>query len=220
MTDHGTTPPPGGARTAGGAGRGEPWGTDGAERGRVLTVPNAISVLRLLLVPVFAVLLADGQDLWALVVLAVAGASDWLDGKLARALNQRSRLGELLDPAADRLFIAVTLVMLVIRDVVPLWLLVAIVLRDVVLSVVLAVLSRAGIGPLPVHLVGKAGTFALLYAFPLLLLGEWAGTVGVVAGVLGWAFACWGVGLYWLAGAVYVRQAVGELVRVRREAPA
>lgn len=219
MTDHRTRPTSRGARGRPRADDVPHTGAAAAGRAGVLTVPNAISVMRLLLVPVFAVLLAGGEDLWALVVLAVAGASDWLDGKLARALDQRSRLGELLDPAADRLFIAVTLVMLVVRDVVPLWLLVAIVLRDLVLSLVLAVLSRAGIGPLPVHLVGKAGTFALLYAFPLLLLGEWAGAVGLVAGILGWAFACWGVGLYWLAGAVYIRQAVRELVRARREAP-
>ncbi len=226
MADHGATPPPGGAPARDLAGahdevRDEGSGGAGGVGGSTtLTVPNAISAARLLLVPVFALLLVNGEDLWALIVLAVAGASDWLDGKLARVLDQRSRLGELLDPAADRLFIAVTLVMLVVRDVVPLWLLVAIVLRDLLLSVVLVVLSRAGIGPLPVHLVGKAGTFALLYAFPLLLLGAWSGPLGLVAGVVGWAFACWGVALYWLAGAVYVKQAVSELVRSRRRAVA
>ena len=182
----------------------------------VLTLPNAISAVRLLLVPVFAVLLMREQDGWALVVLAVAGASDWLDGTLARSMHQQTRLGELLDPAADRLFIVVTLVALTVRDIVPLWLVVAIVGRDVLLALVLVALAASGIGPLPVHFVGKAGTFALLYAFPLLLIAQWSGPVPVVAGVAGWAFAWWGIGLYWLAATIYLRQASAELRRTRR----
>ncbi|GGB94612.1 CDP-alcohol phosphatidyltransferase family protein [Cellulomonas carbonis] len=185
---------------------------------RVLTLPNVISAVRLLLVPVFAVLLLRGEDAWALGVLAFSGATDWLDGTLARRLGQQSRLGELLDPAADRLFILVTLVVLTARDVVPTGLLVAVVGRDLLLVVVLAVLMASHVGPLPVHVVGKSGTFALLYAFPLLLLAEWSGTVGLVAGVVGWAFAWWGMGLYWLAGGVYVWQAWTELRRRRATA--
>lgn len=176
-----------------------------------LTVPNLISVLRLLLVPVFAVLALRGQDAAALAVLVVAGASDWLDGRLARALNQQSRLGELLDPAADRLYILVTLLVLASREVVPWWLVIVIVGRDVLLTVVLVVLMARRVGPLPVHFVGKAGTFALLYAFPLLLLARWEGALGVVADVAGWAMALWGIALYWLAGALYVGQAVSVL---------
>jgi len=174
---------------------------------RVLTVPNVISLARLLLVPVFAVLIATGRDGWAVAVLAASGASDWLDGVLARRLGQVSRIGQLLDPAADRLFILVTLVGLAWRGVVPWWLLVVLVARDGVLSVMLLVLRRAGWAPLPVHLAGKAGTFALLYAFPLLLLASWGDPVGTVAGVLGWAFALWGVGLYWFSGLLYLTQA-------------
>lgn len=194
--------------------------SDGArvarDRSRVLTLPNIISGVRLLMVPVFAVLLVQGQDLAALVVLAASAASDWLDGTLARSMHQQTRLGELLDPSADRLFILVTLVVLTVRDVVPLWLLVAIVGRDVLLTVVLAVLLAARIGPLPVHFVGKAGTFALLYAFPLLLLAQWEGPVGIIAAVVGWAFAWWGVGLYWFAAVIYLRQAAGALRADRR----
>lgn len=182
---------------------------------RIATIPNAISAVRLLLVPVFTVLLLNDHDLWALGVLMVSGASDWLDGVLARSLDQQSRLGELLDPSADRLFILVTLIVLALRDVVPVWLLVAIVGRDVLLSLVLLVLLAARIGPLPVHFVGKAGTFALLYAFPLLLLAQWSGPLGLLSGVVGWAFAWWGVGLYWLAGVAYLRQAAVELRRLR-----
>lgn len=180
------------------------------------TVPNLISVARLVLVPVFAVLALGEQDAWALAVLVVAGASDWLDGRLARALNQQSRLGELLDPAADRLFILVTLLVLASRDVVPWWLVVVIVGRDVLLTLVLGALMARRIGPLPVHFVGKAGTFALLYALPLLLLAHWPGWLGATADIAGWAMALWGIALYWLAGAVYVRQAAAELRRAGR----
>lgn len=174
---------------------------------RVLTVPNVISLVRLLMVPVFAVLIAAGHDGWALGVLAVSGASDWLDGVLARRLGQVSRLGQVLDPAADRLFILVTLLGLAARGVVPWWLVVVLLAREAMLLVMLVVLARHGYGPLQVHLAGKAGTFALLYAFPLLLLAHWGGIVGDLASVLGWACAWWGVALYWFAGALYVRQA-------------
>ena len=189
--------------------------TDRRAASGILTVPNLISVLRLLTVPLFAWLALNGRDLAAFAVLAFAAATDWLDGRLARLLNQYSRVGELLDPAADRLFIFVTLVVLALRDVVPVWLVVVIVGRDVLLTVVLAVLMAVNAGPLPVHFVGKAGTFALLYALPLLLLAEAPGTVGVAADVAGWAFALWGIGLYWLAAALYLRQAVGVLRRPR-----
>lgn len=175
--------------------------------GRVLTVPNVISLLRLALVPVFAVLIVRGDDVWALAVLAVSGASDWLDGVIARRLNQVSRLGMVLDPAADRLFILVTLVALVWRGAIPLWLVLVLVTRDVLLACLMPFLARRRYGPLPVHFAGKAATFALLYAFPLLLLAEWPGVVGTTAAVLGWAFAGWGVGLYWFAAVLYLVQA-------------
>ena len=182
----------------------------------VLTVPNLISVLRLGLVPLFAWLALNERDLAAFGVLAAASASDWLDGRLARVLGQYSRLGELLDPAADRLFIFVTLVVLAVRDMVPVWLVVVIVARDLLLAVVLGVLMAVKAGPLPVHFVGKAGTFALLYALPLLLLASYGGVLGLIADVAGWAFAVWGIGLYWLAGALYVRQETGVLLERRR----
>jgi len=184
---------------------------------RVLTVPNMISLVRLLLVPVFAWMVVEGHDAWALAVLLVSGASDWLDGVLARRMNQVTRLGQMLDPAADRLFILVTLLGLAWRDVIPVWLVVVLVARDVVLGVMLVVLARAGYPPLRVHLAGKAGTFAIMYAFPLLLLSEWPPPVGDVAGVLGWACALWGVALYWFAGALYLTQAATVLHRDARD---
>jgi cardiolipin synthase len=172
-----------------------------------LTVPNVISMVRLALVPVFAVLIVAGHDEWALAVLAFSGFTDWLDGVLARRLNQVTRLGQVLDPAADRLFILVTLLGLAWRGVVPLWMLAVIVARDVMLVCVLPMLTRHGYGPLEVSFVGKAGTFCLLYAFPLLLLATTPGALGAVANVVGWAFTWWGIALYWLAGLQYVRQA-------------
>ncbi|NNU26326.1 CDP-alcohol phosphatidyltransferase family protein [Isoptericola sp. JC619] len=171
----------------------------------VWTVPNVVSMLRLALVPVFAVLIVVGEDVWALVVLAASGATDWLDGVLARRLNQVTKLGQMLDPAADRLFILVTLIGLTWRGVIPWWVLAVIVARDVMLAFLVRPLARRGYGPVPVTFVGKAGTFALLYAFPLLLLAAMPGGVGAVAHVIGWAFAWWGIGLYWLAGFQYVR---------------
>lgn len=168
------------------------------------TVPNAVSMVRLALVPVFAVLIVSGQDVWALVVLAVSGVSDWLDGFLARRWDQVTKLGQVLDPVADRLFILVTLVGLAWRELVPWWVVAAVLARDLMLTSLVPVLARHGYGPLPVSFVGKAATFALLYAFPLLLLAGSPGVVGDVAVVLGWAFTWWGIGLYWWAGLQYV----------------
>lgn len=180
--------------------------------GRVLTVPNVLSLLRLLLVPVFGYLIVTRQDGWALVVLAFAGLSDYLDGYLARAWHQESRVGELLDPAADRLYILATLLGLAYRELVPVWLVVAIVGRDVLLAGLLPLLARRGYGPMPVVFLGKAATFNLLYAFPLILLGQGDNPVAAVAEPVGWAFAGWGTALYWWTGWLYVRQA-GTLLR-------
>jgi CDP-diacylglycerol--glycerol-3-phosphate 3-phosphatidyltransferase len=177
---------------------------------RVLTVPNALSALRLAGVPLFLWLaLGPRQDGAALGVLAFAGVSDYLDGKLARVLNQTSRLGVLLDPLADRLYILATIVALTVRDVVPWWFAAALVGRDVflVLSVPPPVLRRLGLGTaLPVHYLGKAATFNLLYALPLLLLSAGDGWPAAAARPVGWAFAIWGTALYWWSGLLYAMQ--------------
>ncbi len=185
---------------------------------RVWTLPNALSVLRLLGVPLFLWLLLGPQaDGWAVVVLMVSGATDWADGALARSLGQSSRLGALLDPAADRLYIVATLVAFVLRDVVPLWLVAALVGRELVLGLALLVLRAHGYPPLQVHYLGKAATFILLYAFPLLLLADGAGPVASVVAPVAWALTIWGSALYLLAGVLYVVQVVG-LVRAERAA--
>lgn len=175
---------------------------------RVVTLPNALSALRLLGVPLFFwLILVPQADGWAVVLLAVAGFTDWLDGYLARKWNQITRVGQLLDPIADRLYILATLVGLLIRGIVPWWFVVALVSRDLILGVVLAVLKGRGVTGLPVHFLGKAATFCLLYAFPLLLLGDGTGWPADVARVAGWAFAVWGTALYWWAAVLYLGQA-------------
>jgi cardiolipin synthase (CMP-forming) len=183
---------------------------------RVATVPNALSLLRLLGVPLFLWLaLGPKADGWAVVVLVVSSFTDWLDGKLARLLHQTSRLGQLLDPAADRLYILATVLALSLRHIMPWWLAAVLIGRDVVLAGFLPVLKRLGYGPLPVHYLGKAATFNLLYALPLLLLGDGHATVNHVARIVGWAFAIWGTALYWWAGGLYAVQ-VRQLVRADR----
>ena len=187
---------------------------------RILTVPNVISLLRLLGVPVFLwLVLVPEADGAAVLLLVASGVSDYLDGVIARRFNQVSRVGQLLDPLADRLYILATLLGLGIRGIVPWWLLGLLVLRDLVLLVGLAGLRHRGVGPPPVHYLGKAATLNLLYAFPLLLLGDGAGPGATVARVVGWAFALWGAGLYWWAGLLYLGQyrRLGSSTRVAGE---
>jgi len=174
---------------------------------RVWTIPNLLSLLRLLGVPLFLwLVLGPEANGWAIGVLAFGGLSDYADGKIARRFNQSSRLGAVLDPAADRLYILATISALAARGVIPVWLAVAIPGRDVLLALTLPVLSRHGYGPLPVNFFGKAATLNLLYAIPLLLLADAGGGLGNVAQAAGWAFTVWGVGLYWWAGGLYVVQ--------------
>ena len=185
---------------------------------RVWTLPNALSVLRLLGVPLFLwLLLGPEADGWALAVLMVSGFTDWLDGKLARWLNQGSRLGALLDPAADRLYIVAALIALALRDIVPAWLVAVLVGRELVLGVALLVLRHYGYPPLQVHYLGKAATLLLLYAFPGLLLAYGSNPVAAVAEPIAWALTIWGTALYVLSGAFYLVQVAG-IVRKERAA--
>ena len=176
-------------------------------RNRILTIPNLLSGLRLAGVPLFLwLLLGPREDGWAIVVLAVGGFTDWLDGKLARLLDQYSRLGALLDPAVARLYILAALVARGIREVVPWWVVAALVARDLVLAACVVVLRGRGYGPFVVTYLGKAATFLLLYAFPLLLLGQGTGRIAAVALPLGLAFAVWGIVLYVYSGLLYLSQ--------------
>ena len=184
---------------------------------RIVTWPNALSAARLVGVPIFLWLVIVPQtaeaDLIAAGILGLAGISDWLDGKLARMLNQQSRLGQILDPAADRLYIAATIIALAVRGIIPWWLFAAIAGRELCVGIALLVLkSRTPYGALQVSFVGKTATLCLMYAFPLLFLGAHGGTAAEVVRVFGWAFAIWGIALYWWAAMLYVAQ-VRDLVK-------
>lgn len=194
-------------------------GTDRVDE-RILTVPNALSFVRLLLVPVFLwLVLGPEADGLALLVLMISGITDYLDGKLARSLNQASKIGAILDPVADRLYILAVVIGLGLRDIIPWWLAIILPLRDVFLFSLVPFLRTRGYSSLPVHFLGKAATASLLYAFPLLLLGDSTGTVADLANVFGWAFTIWGVALYWWGGILYGFQVRRLLVTTPRVAP-
>ena len=183
---------------------------------RVWTLPNVLSFLRLAGVPlVLWLILGPQADGLAVLVLALGGFTDWLDGYLARAWHQTSRIGQMLDPIADRLYILAVLIGLALREIVPWWLPVIIVGRDVFVVVLVPILKTRGYSSLPVHFVGKVATFCLLYAFPLVLLGSGQQGWLQVAWVLGWAFAIWGTALYWYAGGIYALQ----IIRFLRSTP-
>ena len=176
---------------------------------RIWTLPNILSMLRLAGVPLFLwLLLGPEADLWAAIVLGVSALTDWADGKIARRFGQTSHLGQLLDPAADRLYILSTLLAFVLRDFVPWWFVALLLARDLAVGVVLLMLRRHGYEALQVNYVGKAATFCLLYGFPLLLLAMAAEPVSQVALPLAYAFIIWGAALYLLAGGHYIRQTI------------
>ena len=190
---------------------------DDSTRNRVWTVPNLLSMIRLAGVPVFLwLILGPEADGWALALLMVSGVTDFLDGYLARRLGQMSTLGQILDPVADRLYILAVVIGLAIRDIIPWWVALVLPLRDLLLWGLVPLLRTRGYSALPVHFLGKAATFNLLYAFPLLLLGDGEGTVATLANVFGWAFAIWGIGLYWWAGILYAWQVRTLLARTER----
>ena len=189
----------------------------GAVGTRIWTIPNVLSMLRLALVPVFLVFIVIGDYVAALVVLVVASFTDLLDGYLARRLKQITRLGQLLDPAADRLYIFAALVGLAANELVPWWIVVIIVARDVFLLVLGIVLANHGYGPLPVHQLGKVATFALFFGLPVIMLGLAFPSVQPVSEPVGWAITLWGAFLYWWAGIIYAIETV-RVIRIPRVA--
>lgn len=181
----------------------------------MLTIPNVLSFLRLLMVPVFLALIVGGHDGYALLVLVISSITDFLDGHIARRFHQVSRLGQLLDPAADRLFIFAALVGLAFREVIPWWFFVALVARDVMLLILGIAGANFGYGPLPVHHLGKMATLFLFYALPILMIGQAFPDASFVTNPIGWAFALWGVFLYWWAGVIYLSETV-RIIRIPR----
>jgi cardiolipin synthase len=174
---------------------------------RVLTVPNVLSAVRLALIPVFVyLLLVPHADAWAVAVLVFSGLSDWADGKIARVLNQGSRLGVLLDPAVDRLYMATVPIAFGLRGIVPWWIVITLLVRDGLLAATLPLLRSRGLSALPVTYVGKAATFGLMSAFPLILLGQLDGSWSRVLLACGWAFLIWGLYMYLWAFVLYAVQ--------------
>lgn len=194
---------------------------------RILTVPNLLSVIRLAGVPLFLYLLLVRQaDGWALVILALSGFTDWADGKLARLLDQTSRLGAMLDPFVDRLYVVTTLIGFVVRGIIPWWVATVLIGRDVLLALTLPIYRRRGLPPPEVIYLGKAATFLLMCALPLMLAaqGDWA--LSTLARPWGHAFLIWGTVLYLWTAALYLAKAVataravplvGEARRARRD---
>jgi cardiolipin synthase len=191
---------------------------DGDTRDRVLTIPNALSVLRLVLVPVFLyLLLVRHANGWAVGILMFGGFSDWADGKIARLVpGQSSRLGELLDPLVDRIYMLIVPVALAIAGIVPWWFVAILIARDLLLAATLPLLRSRGLTALPVTYVGKAATFALMSGFPLVLLGQWPALWSRVVLACGWAFLWWGIAMYLWAAALYLIQVTTVARRMPR----
>lgn len=189
----------------------------GAAESRIWTIPNLLSMLRLALVPPFLVFIIVGDYVAALIVLIIASLTDLLDGFLARRLNQVTRLGQLLDPAADRLYIFAALLGLAANGLVPWWIVIVIVARDVFLLVLGVVLANHGYGPLPVHQLGKVATFALFFGVPVIMLGLAFPAVQPVSEPAGWAITLWGAFLYWWAGVIYAIE-TARVIRIPRVA--
>ncbi|MDZ4234661.1 MAG: CDP-alcohol phosphatidyltransferase family protein [Dietzia sp.] len=205
-----------GDRPGGGAATG-----DLAPQDRVLTVPNALSVVRLALLPVFLYLLliADATG-WAVAVLMFSGASDWADGKIARLFdNQSSRLGALLDPAVDRIYMVVVPVAMAVAGILPCWIVGLLLGRDLVLAATLPLLRSRGLSALPVTYIGKAATFALMSGLPLVLLGQYEATWARVVLAIGWGFLIWGLAMYLWSAILYLIQVsmvMRTMERIRR----
>lgn len=176
------------------------------ERGAIFTVPNCLSLLRIFLIPVFFFLLIKSYFAWTVLVLVISSLSDYLDGFLARKLGQVTILGAVLDPLVDRLYIFATLLGLLFVDLIPLWFLLGVVCREIFLLTLLPVLRKHGYKNLAVHFPGKVGTFCLLCAFPLFLLSKIGGQVGDFFDIVAWAFAIWGLALYWFSAFLYTKQ--------------
>jgi len=190
-------------------------------RDRVLTVPNVLSMIRLALVPVFLwLLLVAHADAWAIGILMFTGASDWADGKIARMMNQSSRLGELLDPAVDRIYMITIPIAFALRHFVPWWFVIALIARDGILAATLPALRSRGLTSLPVTYIGKGATFALMSGFPLILLGQFDGLWSRVVLAIGWGFTIWGFALYMWSFVLYMVQFVMVLRRMPKVARA
>ncbi|HIV57719.1 MAG TPA: CDP-alcohol phosphatidyltransferase family protein [Candidatus Stackebrandtia faecavium] len=183
---------------------------------RVWTWPNLVTFVRLSGIPVFCYLLMDTPfTLAAIIVLAVGGGTDWVDGFLARKLGQESRMGRLLDPLVDRLYILVAVSVLTLEGLLP-WQFTAVLLaREAVMATIVIILRWKGYESLSVHYVGKTATFIIFMSFPILVLAGVFESTEVWARPAGWALAWWGIVLYWLSAIIYLVQAIPLLRHLR-----
>lgn len=181
---------------------------------RVLTVPNVISFLRICSIPYLAVLIAQHKMWSALIVLAIAALSDCIDGYIARTFNQVSKLGQILDPIADRLLIVCSTLALAFAKIIPWWALALVVLRDAIMAILIVILAQYDYGPLPVNFMGKTGT-ALLMVTIVLFMIVFAIAAEPMLILYAAAIACaiWGITLYWFAGILYCIQAYKLLIK-------
>jgi len=184
---------------------------------RIFTVANAVSVVRLMAIPVFLWLVIEDRLLIAFVLLVVAVLTDFVDGMIARRMNEITKLGQFLDPFADRLFIAATVIALAIQDVVPWWFVIAVMLRDALLGIGGVVMARFGAATLPVKWWGKVATFAMLVVLPLFLLGAVVPEVGEITNPIAWVLALATVALYWVVGFSYLFDAISIAQKATRE---
>jgi cardiolipin synthase len=177
-----------------------------AARTRIVTIPNAISLARLACVPWFLVLLLrDDRPVAAGVLLAVLGATDWVDGYIARRFDQGSELGKVLDPTADRVLLIAAGVALVVDGSLPVWVGVVVLVREALILLAVVVLALAGARRIDVQWAGKAGTLALMFALPGFLLADNAsGAVRLVLEIATWIFTIGGLACSWYATVQYV----------------
>jgi cardiolipin synthase len=201
---------------------GEPVGEEHLDR--ILTVPNAITMVRLACIPLFLWMLF-GKD-WqtaAAVLLGVLGATDWVDGFVARRFGQVSTFGKVLDPTADRLLVGTAVISVMVYGAVPLWFGIATIAREVVVSVMVLLLASLGAARIDVLWVGKAGTFGLMFAYPTFLLAYGDATWQEPFKVIAWVTGIVGLALAWYAAGSYIgpaREALrkGRAARRSREA--
>jgi len=189
---------------------------------RILTAPNVITLVRLLCIPIFLWLLFGvHRQTAAAVLLAVLGATDWVDGYVARRYGQVSTLGKVLDPTADRLLVGTAVISIMVYGAVPLWFGIATIAREVLVSVMVVLLAGLGAARIDVLWVGKAGTFGLMFAYPAFLLGDGTATWQAPIRAIAWVTGLIGLGLAWWAAGSYIgpaRRALQEGRAARRSA--
>jgi cardiolipin synthase len=172
---------------------------------QILTIPNVISLVRLLCMPVFLYLLFGKDDpLAAAILLGALGATDWIDGYIARHYHQVSNVGKILDPVADRLLFFVGIGGILVYGAVPVWFAVMVLVREVVVAVTTVVLAAMGARRVDVTWFGKAGTFALMVAFPMFLASEAAFSGADACRVIAWGFGIPGLVLSYVSWAMYL----------------